>query len=129
MGIAKTIIVGYSRTPAKKRKTIENGISVARFIVAYNKPHEPLAYLSCVAFADLADYVDTTLAKGDLVIVEGTLKQRYPKNQKNLAPGEKKTRMTEIVASSVEIIKVNHSEEIATNEDLDSGEIEELRGV
>ena len=101
--VNKIILIGHLGGKPEGRYTPQ-GISTASFSIATNErwvdinnnTHEHTEWHNIVTWNKTADFVTEYLDKGHLVYVEGSLRTRTWKNNKN-----EERKITEIVASQV----------------------------
>jgi single-strand DNA-binding protein len=121
--VNKVILIG-NITKDPLVKTTENGKKVAMFTIATNRYYKDSNWESkseaefnnCVAWASLADMIESSLRKGKLVYIEGRLKTRVIEKEDG-----NKIYKTEIVVSNLIFLnKRSDFDEETSNDELDS---------
>ena len=102
--INRAVIIGRLTREIELRKT-QNGLSVASFTVAVNRPKRKdqaegeADFINCVAWRHIAEYIATFGCKGSLVSVQGSIQTR------NYEDADGKTvYVTEVLANQVSIL-------------------------
>ena len=93
-----TVVGNVTRDP--EQRTLQSGMSLTTFGVAWNKrrqgQEDETSFFDVVCFRELADNVASSIRKGTRVVVFGTLQQRSWKSDQ----GERRSK-TEIMADDV----------------------------
>lgn len=79
-GRSTTIILGNLTREIELSKT-KSGKSIAKFTLAVNHTKEEVSYIDCVAWNQTAEFLDTYAKKGQMLYVEGQLKQNRFKDK------------------------------------------------
>lgn len=94
--MCKGIVSGNLTKDTELRYT-KTGVPVCSFIVASNIQEGSVTYLTCVAWAKLAEVCAEYLHKGSQVLIDGVLKMRYWDEKE----GGKKRQVIELHVSEI----------------------------
>jgi len=109
-------LVGRITKDIELRKT-QNGLSVASFTVACNRPTKDRQadFINCVAWRHIAEYIATFGCKGSLVSVQGSIQTR------NYEDADGKTvYVTEVLANQVSMLSKKEENHIENKSDHDN---------
>lgn len=99
----KVFLLGRLTADPELRQT-QNGVSVASFTIAANKPYkkgeeQQAEFIPCVAWRGTADFVSRYFNKGKPILVEGRLQARGYEDKQGI-----KRKITEVVCDNVNFV-------------------------
>src|SRR5690606_27033556 len=107
----RTILVGMLTKDPELRYT-PNGVAVANFTVAVNRPFKNQAgeqeadFINCVAWRKQAENLANYMCKGSLIGVDGRIQTRSYENQEG-----KRVWVTEVLAESIQFLEYKKDNE------------------
>lgn len=114
----KTILIGRLTKDPELRYT-PNGIAVANFTIAVNRPFakegdQQADFINCVVWRRLAENLANYQRKGNQIAVEGRIQTRSYENQEG-----KRVYVTEVVADNIQYLDSKNSEKSTQQQRID----------
>lgn len=123
LGRSTTIILGNLTKEVDLRKT-KSGKSIAKFTLAVNHTKEEVSYIDVVAWNQTAEFLEKYTKKGQMLYVEGQLKQNRFKDK----DGNNRSKH-EVTAFTVEILskaEEKQGDNVPSEADVEGVRIEDI---